>query len=1220
MEDHEESPIYPDPNVTFNTPYLSQPYGYDSQDYSIGTPDSYWPPAPAPVVHEGYVRQDDSDFDDQNDPSEDLRQLHAQYGLQDVLNPTHSHYRFNDDVDLEMEDSPSDDFDDEQAQIEELARAELTGNNPAIDPDFEVSEDEAQFGNKTSSESESPDDSPEESTRGRGSKRGRGRAGGRARGRRGYKWALKGTEHDPALKKARGGTRGRPRGSQIPRGEGRKKGKPKGASNTVEPNADFKRLQILATQSFLAEDLETAADYAREAVQTNPEIFAAHSLLSEVLLAQGKEHDSLIVLTAGAHTKRDPALWHHLAERNLDQAGEDRSLAVLESAIYCYTVAIRLDSKDYDARLAKLNLLLEAYENHQVSTGLSRAQRECKIMVKIRPSDLPMISKYAELSSVIGAQDEIVKAKQAFQNAIDFYAKGKTLGPDRTEQWDYLYQHVSLVNTVDGPAQAIFQLKRLSRWLLGRGEETFWDEYQDDDREFDVDDEPRRIEVSAFSRYAADRSRFGEGLQLDLRIKLGLYRLAMGGGHMSEACRHFAFFRPLDVQDHFESFREIGDALTMSGLYTDALQYYEPLQDVPEALDVAYYMDLAFCYKELSRLGEAEDCYQAITENNADEWEARVALAKMYEEQGRGADAVPLINEVIRMGRNDALKRANLQAPVQAAPVRRPVQAQRRERVDQEPTDTLMDGRPITRVVDTDGFVHMHMQMPTPPSDDENRQPVAFAADQGNTRRARPLKARLPAQKKEKVIKPIKTRKPKGPTLKGQERLAYLQNMNERIRGNWETLQSCRNDLAQGDEDALESFMDAANSMLVDFKNAKVFYPGTEGGKDRHQRFTGYGKRSSVLNDLEAMKARLLGDQESAEAALRQSQEDLPTDFHDINFKDWLDIFCEYALYLAQDGQRETCYETLQTAHHANIFYHDTGSSQQIHATWIACALIFNDEDRLTQISRWYMTQYPHSSGSYQIFAAVSRLFAGTSTWFNAGPTQKYLLRAIKAYDFALLDPEQREIYSFTGQERSSYTHGGKKRPNHQGLTELDPGVLAVYGHIMAAAQTWPSALNYYFRALALEPENVTINLCIGLAYIQGSTKRQSNNRHFEIMQGMAFLTRYKDIRCRDGIAVYEQEAEYNIARAWHLLGINHLAVKGYERCLRLAKKIKAEAAEGGEKGKEEEEEEEEGEEEEEEEAREEFTQEAASALVSILVTAGNLTAARRITETWLVI
>lgn len=83
-----------------------------------------------------------------------------------------------------------------------------------------------------------------------------------------------------------------------------------------------------------------------------------------------------------------------------------------------------------------------------------------------------------------------------------------------------------------------------------------------------------------------------------------------------------------------------------------------------------------------------------------------------------------------------------------------------------------------------------------------------------------------------------------------------------------------------------------------------------------------------------------------------------------------------------------------------------------------------------------------------------------------------------------------------------------------------------------------------------MEPKNPLVNLSLALAYIQYAIKRQAANRHHLITQGLTFLFAYYDLRRRSGDASEQQEAEFNVARAYHMLGLTHLAIPYYERCL----------------------------------------------------------------------
>jgi general transcription factor 3C polypeptide 3 (transcription factor C subunit 4) len=72
------------------------------------------------------------------------------------------------------------------------------------------------------------------------------------------------------------------------------------------------------------------------------------------------------------------------------------------------------------------------------------------------------------------------------------------------------------------------------------------------------------------------------------------------------------------------------------------------------------------------------------------------------------------------------------------------------------------------------------------------------------------------------------------------------------------------------------------------------------------------------------------------------------------------------------------------------------------------------------------------------------------------------------------------------------------------------------------------------------------INLSTGLAYVHLALKRQADNRQHNILQGTAFLFQYYDSRQNSSNSEERQEAHFNIARAYHMLGLTHLAIPYY--------------------------------------------------------------------------
>lgn len=268
------------------------------------------------------------------------------------------------------------------------------------------------------------------------------------------------------------------------------------------------------------------------------------------------------------------------------------------------------------------------------------------------------------------------------------------------------------------------------------------------------------------------------------------------------------------------------------------------------------------------------------------------------------------------------------------------------------------------------------------------------------------------------------------------------------------------------------------------------------------------------------------------------------------------------------------------------------------------------------------------------------------------------MLRQVKAMDSTL--PEDHHLMKasttkslITRQTTAKVTRGSKNPPKQVSLTtrhdngdlimarDMDVALLVLYGHILYSGNSFYPALNYYYRAYALDPENPGILLPIALCYIHHALKRQADNRHYLILQGLSFMSLYRKVRCQKKIDqdikddVLEnittdvsslsecQEVEYNYGRLYHSLGLVHQAVPCYERALELGDRIKSaqrnkkaaskdkgKAVGRGEKK----------DEKPEDIIVEDFSPEAAVALQNIYALSGNAAGAREVTEKYLII
>ena len=76
----------------------------------------------------------------------------------------------------------------------------------------------------------------------------------------------------------------------------------------------------------------------------------------------------------------------------------------------------------------------------------------------------------------------------------------------------------------------------------------------------------------------------------------------------------------------------------------------------------------------------------------------------------------------------------------------------------------------------------------------------------------------------------------------------------------------------------------------------------------------------------------------------------IPDDYRSIPFHSWLDIFLQYALLLAKNGDVESSYGIISTVSDANVFYHSSDSMFLIHVCWFSkcCCSSNGKQNRLT--------------------------------------------------------------------------------------------------------------------------------------------------------------------------------------------------------------------------------------------------------------------------------
>ena len=288
--------------------------------------------------------------------------------------------------------------------------------------------------------------------------------------------------------------------------------------------------------AFVENDYDKAEHLTRQAILINPEMYPAHNLLSQIYAARGDEDKAISAAWAAAHTKhRDPEIWSRTARLILDRDTEDR-ISSLRGAIYCLNRVLSLEKHDIEAKFERATLYQELGHN-------GKAAVEYEQLFKHLPYETTILRHLAEIYIETGESN---LALQHYQRSISHF---REVEPEQVPE--FTWSDINIVTELYGLQQqyedGITELKSLSRWLLGRGQDTYWETFNQDDREWDLEHEPRRRKLSGYIIDQYDLDTYGSGLPLDLRVKLGTFRLKADNCLLEEALVGFVQYLEVGI-------------------------------------------------------------------------------------------------------------------------------------------------------------------------------------------------------------------------------------------------------------------------------------------------------------------------------------------------------------------------------------------------------------------------------------------------------------------------------------------------------------------------------------------------------------------------------------------------------------------------------------------------------------------------------------------------
>ncbi|KAK0736921.1 hypothetical protein B0T21DRAFT_347348 [Apiosordaria backusii] len=882
----------------------------------------------------------------------------------------------------------------------------------------------------------------------------------------------------------------------IAKGRKRKSKTIKGPRQAVKPSPDILFRLNLAQQAFQKGDYRSTMTMLSEIIRINSEVIHAWVLLSSVHeVLENRSQAVMCRITAAHLAPRDVPQWIATAEYCLEgvEAMEDdeegnQPPEKMEALKRAYACYSQALEVDRTNIQARV---ARADVIMMMGNQQSRALGEYQKALGYRPWNIRTVRNIADVAlDVKDLKKGAGVARGAYRKLIDhLMERGPFEAEEGRFEWSDLRIYLEFFGTLELWREGLRELKEIARWLLGRREEDYWVGFDDGER----GDDDREWDVGEERRLGVEG--FVPG-----KFPRESYGLGM----------------PTDLRAKMFVYRcKLGFQETEAGRHLQLLDptRQEDFMDFPDCLK-----DIAVALLDQNKAGEAKlflDLYKHIadTEGTASiDADFLVCQGRYHISLGEKQTAEECFIAAIEDDED------HIEARVQLANMYEGEQEQ--------------EGREEAFLL-----VHEAMNLQAKLGPRKRRGPYG---PRKNTGPRKPRKPRDPNAPKSKYV-------PRRLLNAEKRRQQEIEQTKEATK-NFQLLQEVEGRALLGDDEAKASWMKAAKSLVDDFRSYKRFYPW-----DKYIKFLGYvnpaegGQQAVPARNLKlaAMEERLRqnlapadGADPAAAAPANKPQYKIPQEHRGIPFSSWLDIFLNYAFALVRAGQHRDAYAVCHAARDS-VVWTSIDNTFLIHVAWASCAVYAGDEETCVAIARYFMRDYRPGTDSYRMFSAMCRVCQTPVSWYTSGPAQKFILRQIKTMDNIVMRQQQQSPSQGGGQDDS---------------IGLDVCLLTIYGHILFTTTSYTYALSYFARAASIDPTNCLINLSTGLAYIHYALKRQATNRQYLLTQGFAFLYRYYADRlaqaAENSSAGQRQEAHFNMARAYSLIGLNNLAVEYYKKVL----------------------------------------------------------------------
>lgn len=373
-----------------------------------------------------------------------------------------------------------------------------------------------------------------------------------------------------------------------------------------------------------------------------------------------------------------------------------------------------------------------------------------------------------------------------------------------------------------------------------------------------------------------------------------------------------------------------------------------------------------------------------------------------------------------------------------------------------------------------------------------------------------------------------------------REKIDRERKITTKVVDKYKSLEKYEEGIVAGDDKLIVPWIDTVSDLIDVFSSIKNFFV-----RNRSRKFVGIIRRTKKFNtvldyQLERLSKLSGGDNLSDGLPLMEERVTLTstTELRGLTYDQWFELFMNLSLTLTKYQSVEDGLSIIETAQEVNVFIQNPERAKMMKFVNLAIVLEMNKEEEISESLRGLLNQYQFNRKVFEIFMLSLSHGQMSTEIISSTVQQKFFLRQIKAFDSVRFNTHVNGQASITNKEVVNPDNAAS------------PYLYYIYAVLLYSSRGFLSALQYLTWLEKDTPDDPMVNLLMGLCHTHRSMQRLTANRHFQFLHGLRYLYRYYDIRSTMYTELESQEADYNLGRAFHLMGLTTIAIAYYNKVL----------------------------------------------------------------------